>query len=380
MVDVYVDCYLEHNLGDDLFLLTLLDRYRDRDDLLFHVWGDSAYQYLQSRYSNIKLHELPDISGNLLQRQMMRHHTIRQKMMCVAGADATLQIGGSIFMEWHGGNVRKRLKDYWYWLSRKKWMKYLYGAPDASFIIGSNFGPWQTKDYWRTMHSLFSRYCTDVCFRDHYSAELFADLDNVRCAPDVLFGVNLPQQTKRRQLFVSVIDLNRKGEGISSKREMYQTWLVQQMQNMAKRGYEIVICSFCQYEGDGDVVAELAQQLKKLGIDVRTILYANNDYEILSEISASEYVIASRFHATILGLAAGCKVLPVLYSNKTRHVLEDLEYPITSCVDLLDTSDTVFEHEVVSSNVFPVAETIRKSFCQFQAFDKWLEQYAPCTR
>lgn len=128
------------------------------------------------------------------------------------------------------------------------------------------------------------------------------------------------------------------------------------------------------------MVAELAQQLKKLGIGVRTILYANNDHEILSEISASEYVIALRFHATVLGLAAGCKVLPLLYSNKTRHVFEDLEYPITSCVDLLDTSDTVFEHEVVSGNVFPVAETIRKSYCQFQAFDKWLEQYTPCTR
>lgn len=374
MVDIYVDCYLEHNLGDDLFLLALLDRYKDNADILFHVWADSSYRYLQSRYSNIHLHELPNVSGSLLQRQATRRKIMHQKMASVAYADAAVQIGGSIFMEWHGGNVRKRLRDYRYWLNWKKWTTYLYVTPSASFVIGSNFGPWKTKNFKRVMHRLFGRYCTDVCFRDQYSAGLFSDLRNVRWAPDVLFGVTMPHTDKRRQVFVSVIDLNRKGEGLVSKQTAYQAWLVKQIQLMAEQGYETVLCSFCEYEGDSQAVADLSEQLRSLGIGARELYYAGNDQEILSEIAASEYVIASRFHATILGLAAGCKVLPVLYSDKTRHVLEDLDYPMDTCVDLLDDSDVAFTHDVASSSVFPVTQTIYESNQQFEALDAWLNQ------
>ena len=49
-----------------------------------------------------------------------------------------------------------------------------------------------------------------------------------------------------------------------------------------------------------------------------------NQHEILKQLATSEIVIATRFHAVVLGLVSQCRVLPVLYSNKTKNILKDL--------------------------------------------------------
>jgi colanic acid/amylovoran biosynthesis protein len=48
--------------------------------------------------------------------------------------------------------------------------------------------------------------------------------------------------------------------------------------------------------------------------------------QILALIAESEYMVATRFHAMVLGLGAGKKVLPLIYHIKLRNVLEDLSF------------------------------------------------------
>ena len=58
-----------------------------------------------------------------------------------------------------------------------------------------------------------------------------------------------------------------------------------------------------------------------------TISYdGTNDNIILNLLAESEYVIASRFHAVVLAMVAGRPVLPIIYSDKTLHILEDLNF------------------------------------------------------
>lgn len=372
-LDIFVDCYLKHNLGDDLFLFTLLERYAGREDVRFHIWLDSSYQYLGQRYSNISVHVVPSVHGNLLHRMSQQRQVARLRVKNLEMCDASVQIGGSIFMEWHGGNLMKRLRDFRYWRATEKWLKQLYSIPEASFVIGSNFGPWQTNHYKHVIEQLIGRYCTDVCFRDKYSANLFAGLSNVRSAPDVLLGTKMPQIEKSRKLFISVIDLQRKVKQIPCRKAEYEDWLIKQAQLMAQREYEIVLCSFCSYEGDSKIATDLSRRLRKTGVETRVLEYDTNDREILAEIASSDYVIASRFHAMILALVSGCKVLPVLYSNKTRYVLEDLGYSMDSCVDLLSDDSDVFDHDIVDCKIFPVNEAVKASERQFQALDEWLD-------
>ena len=55
---------------------------------------------------------------------------------------------------------------------------------------------------------------------------------------------------------------------------------------------------------------------------------------ILSAIAESEVIVGTRFHASILGLAAGCKVLPIIYSDKTSHSLDDIGFASDIRLDL----------------------------------------------
>ena len=58
-----------------------------------------------------------------------------------------------------------------------------------------------------------------------------------------------------------------------------------------------------------------------------------NSNDILTSISESDYVIATRFHGVILALAAGRPVLPVIYSDKTQHTLNSIGFN-GRCFDL----------------------------------------------
>lgn len=49
---VFLECYLAHNVGDDLFLETLLRRYPDTH---FTCVADGSYDWLLERYHNISL-------------------------------------------------------------------------------------------------------------------------------------------------------------------------------------------------------------------------------------------------------------------------------------------------------------------------------------
>ena len=60
---------------------------------------------------------------------------------------------------------------------------------------------------------------------------------------------------------------------------------------------------------------------------VKNVFYdGRNEDEVLTALASAEGVIASRFHAAILAIAAQKPVLPIVYSDKTLHVLEDVGF------------------------------------------------------
>ena len=278
--------------------------------------------------------------------------------------DAQVYIGGSIFME------------YPTWKNIVSWWQY-QSSQYPFFVLGANFGPYHTEEYRSAMDKVYTK-LKDICFRDSYSKNLFADNDHVRQAPDILFSYPMPKmEENKKQIFISVIsykdkELNSDFDQMTN--EEYIEKMVQITSGFSKEGYQVILASFCREEGDLDAVQEIknrSEQQKNITI----IDYdGTNRNQLLEEMSRSIYIIAARFHGTILGLAAGKSVFPILYSDKTKYVLEDLGFH-GEYADLRDPDSLSFENakkNLESGYKIDVTESIQNAEKHFEKLDEFL--------
>lgn len=307
------------NLGDDLFVRVICGRYPGAQ---FYIWGDEARREVFRDVPNLKVllrdNPVSKLLGAIRPSFAARYHGWLEKR-----CDAVVYIGGSIFMEYPN------------WAQIATWWD--YEAKNRPFyVLGANFGPYHTEAYRETMAQVFGN-CRDVCFRDRYSAGLFPGV--ARCAPDILLGYPMPRvPVKDRQLFVSAIDCAGRDEAHSLDRfdSSYTANLAQLLNGYLDEGWRIVLSSFCKTEGDEDGIRKVLDAMGVADCDPRIQLLpydGTNTDALLTALAESERVIATRFHGVILALAAGRPVLPVVYSDKTLRVLEDLNFDGT-VVDL----------------------------------------------
>ncbi|KIR02075.1 hypothetical protein P261_00889 [Lachnospiraceae bacterium TWA4] len=95
----------------------------------------------------------------------------------------------------------------------------------------------------------------------------------------------------------------------------------------------------------------------------------------MQELVDSEYIIASRFHAMVLGIIANKPVFPLVYSDKTIHVLDDINY-CGKYVDIRDGKLLTYEMSRwnLDHNVVMEVEQIQKKAEEhFKNLDRILE-------
>lgn len=369
MVTIAADCYLNHNLGDDLFLTTLVSRYPDVD---FVVLADSTYAFLQDRFSNIELVVSSNYHG-IVDKIYGHVNKIYQRNKHFRSADAVVTIGGSLYWE------SAEPKSFKAWIGEKRRLhsdKHKAHIASHYMVIGANFGPWHSDYFLNLYRDFFARYCDDVCFRDSYSADLFSAVSTTRQASDVLFSVKFPQISKRHQVFFSAVDLHHwKYGSLVSKADAYEQMMVNLMKRYAARGYEVVLCSFCQAEGDEQCLERLCSAACEQELRIRLLRYRDNMDEVLKEIAASKIVVGTRFHAAILGLSAGAAVLPIIYSAKTTHVLEDIGFDMNNTIDLtIDDWETETVESLPEAIQFDVSAQQVSAITQFAALDRLIKE------
>lgn len=310
MKKVFLYAYDKINLGDDLFIQCITSRY---PKVMFYLWTDIKNKVTFQNVSNLRIldkdarivHILNKIKGSF---------SARYKNWWEKRCNASVYIGGSIFME------------YETWRNQTTWLEY-QAENRKFFVLGANFGPYKTEAYRKKLNEVFLK-MEDVCFRDKYSQNKFIGNSKVRYAPDILLSYTMPQiSIKKKQIFVSVIDC-----AVRDDIKIYENSYIGNMTNLLKRyleeGCSVTLASFCKEEGDEDAIQKIASALDySSDSKIETICYNGTNAElVLDKIAESEYVIASRFHATILAMAAGRSVLPIIYSDKTLHVLEDMKF------------------------------------------------------
>ena len=118
--------------------------------------------------------------------------------------------------------------------------------------------------------------------------------------------------------------------------------------------------------------------ISNLNLDnIKVVIFdydGTNRKQLLEEMSRSAYIIAARFHGMILGLAAGKSVFPILYSDKTKYVLEDLGFQ-GKYADLRDPDSLRFENakkNLESEYKIDVTESMKNAEKHFEKLDEFL--------
>jgi len=164
-----------------------------------------------------------------------------------------------------------------------------------------------------------------VSFRDSYSAELFSELGNIMAAPDILFGYeNYPEYNIGKGVGISVISPENKLT-IDKYADKYYNIIAGLCELLISRKIPVTLFGFCDFEGDGEAVRRILNKLSDRS-GVKTSIYNGDIDSFLDEINGCESIIATRFHAMVIGMAMKKKVYPVIYSPKQLNVLSDIGF------------------------------------------------------
>ena len=346
-MDILVQYYSRRNAGDDLFIDLLARHFTDcRLSLIasprYRPLGLPEHVRLHPiSYSRAAWRIVQRVAGldSPLSRRIGRRNAFRLQSLADS-SEAYVNIGGSIFME-SGEEERPFRGD---------------GAPcfdyvstrrpgGRRFLIGANLGPAFTDEYGRRMCYEVGKY-THACLRDWASYTLVRKLGHAQYAPDVIFLAQQPAPTETDgRAVISVVDIRRHtaDEAVAAA---YERLLADTVRALRKRNVPVTLCSFCRAQGDERAIHRILALLEdKSGVS--THFYRGDLPALLQLFSNAGFVVASRFHAMILGMSFGKPVFPIAYDCKTRHYLDDLAFAGASA-DLCDlprlTADDVLSN------------------------------------
>lgn len=291
MKKLFVRAYCQSNLGDDLFILQLA---RHCPDTSFYVYalGENQRAFLSQK--NICL----PTSWDRIRRKL-RHIASQKDLFDGYGLDGTVAIGGSIF--WEGAPIAD--------------------LDESCILIGPNCEDSYSPEYREKLAAQLKK-VKSCCFRDTFSYKLFEDIPTVSCAPDVLYGWN-SRQTPCRGEGIGISLVAEKGAfRAEALRRSYYAAIVEVCDLCAERGIPVTLLGFCKSEGDGEAIRAVLDRVKNPGA-VSSRLYEGDPEGMLEAMNGCQTILATRFHAMILGWVLGKNVVPILYSSKQTHVLED---------------------------------------------------------
>ncbi|ASA25196.1 polysaccharide pyruvyl transferase family protein [Paenibacillus donghaensis] len=360
MKKLMIYAYTEFNLGDDLFIKVLCERY---PDTRFMLIAPGLYKQAFRELKNLKVYASDSIwlrGINFLFRRTGLHSNFTQKFL-VDHSDGIVHIGGSIFMQ------------------GEHWQEYVQKNEETRnqakpyYVMGANFGPYTDEEYYSTHKRLFREYA-DICFREQYSYDLFAGLDNVRLAPDIIFQLKHPQAASGPGDYIVLSVIKPSSKGLNGFDPLYYEKMKEIAMVFIEKGHVVQLMSFCQHEGDQEAIEHILELLPaEYRKQTKSHFYKTDIEAAVAVIAGAQFVVASRFHAMILGWVFNKPVFPVAYSGKMINVMQDAGF------DGLYTDFKQLEHlqpqqvyESMRTNGIDVSRQARQAELHFQQLDSYL--------
>lgn len=351
---IFLNAYIDKNLGDDLFVDLIVNRYKNVN------FCTISYQKKYFDYENLKIIHFTFLTRCLNKIiKIISDYSFDLYSVLANQNRAVVTIGGSMFMESEASYKVLYYNNY----------KIPY------FIIGTNVGPYQTDKYLSFLKENIFQNAKDICFRDKKSFTLFNKLDNVRYAPDLLFSLNMQNykiiKPTKKKVIISVIDVNKKFSQIKNANcEKYETLIIDLINYFENLSYCVELISFCKDEGDDNAIQRI---LLKYGKNVNIFSYSANISETITELSTATTIVGTRFHANILGFLLNKNVIPIIYNDKTKNMLKDINFA-GAYFDISDSSKMDINNLKIEDldYLVDVKEQIRKSNDHFLELDKFM--------
>lgn len=322
---IYLSCVYKKNFGDDLLVKKICDRYSETKFTAMTFRYKGKIQSLRNlevkKYNNFFYRAVRKLC-NILGINMILDYMVIRK------CDLLVSVAGSIFMEKRNQSCLNELE--WYSMFGKKY-----------YILGSNIGPVFTNQYVQDVCREVFDGAEDVCLRDEKSYEMAKQFtDNVRVAPDIVFGLPVEKymnNTVDKKVIFSLISIKEKaGQIVNPEDEKYKDLMCKMIIFFMESGYEVELFSFCKQEGDENIINEIMSMDKRFS-KLGTYFYDGNIEEGLKEFSTAEIVVGTRFHAKILALLMQKTLIPVIYNDKSRNLLDDINFEGVSIdIDKID--------------------------------------------
>jgi len=358
---ILVEFYGMHNVGDDLFIKVLAERY---PEYKFKVIIRRKFSIPFEKYKNVEVLESPElnliekITDKLVSKLGFKEWERKNKKiqmwkkfwdLSIKNSDAYLNVGGSIFIESKSFSVQQYLYDYKIKLFRDK----------PKFIIGSNFGPYSSDEFKDKFKLIFDEF-TDVSFRDEYSKSLFDENINVRFNPDVIFSMDLPYVHKSlKTIGISLIDVSQR-DMLKKYAVSYDEFLIKLIKSALIKGRDITLFSFCEGEGDLKYANEIMGKLSdNERCNVNIVSYTGDLDSFIVEFQKMETMFATRFHAIVLSLIANVNTYPISYSKKTLDMLDGINYK-GEIIDICNLSDVNINYLLEHENHAPELKNVIK--------------------
>lgn len=371
---IFVRAYTALNLGDDLFLKVLFERYPEHNFILFTP-NKKGYEQLYRCCSNVTICCLGRVK-NLILRVLLRVFSSKPRWpalfygICIkkyaTACDACVTIGGSIFIQRYSGLL---YKDYCF-------QQVVHRFEDKpQYIIGANFGPFKDVEYKNFYTSNFKR-ITDICFRDNYSFGLFSDLPNVRHATDVIFQYAVPKVMPiHGSVGINLIQLEGRAE-LAKYSPKYQHVMADLTRYMLSQDRKVFLISFCKAEGDLTAVDQVLALLSASERELVSVLSYEGDIEqFIGQYASLESVVTIRFHATVLSMLLKQNLCPLVYSDKTVNMLQDINYE-GKYINVSNLEQLEFD-SFVKDNV-KIEQLRQSAMAQFAGLDQFLREKERC--
>lgn len=360
MKTIAVYAYTQFNLGDDLFIKVLCERYPKTK---FIILAPKEYKNVFKEINNLRI--IPSDSKilrglNFIFRKIGVEYFTNKVLAFFSRA--SILIGGSLFMQNE------------HWEKNLVHVKSMRAKNKPFFLLGANFGPFYGKNFYNQHRKIFSEF-TDICFRDRYSYNLFKELNNVRQADDIVFQLKYSCKYEKQgnNIVISVIKPSVRSH-LKNYDNIYYNKIKDIILFFVNKNYNVILMSFCEYEEDDKAIDSIFELLPdKCRNSVSKYYYKTNLERALSIIAKSNFVVATRFHSMILGWLFNKPVLPIIYSEKMTNVIKDIGfsglYVDLKNINKLESKD-VFE--CMGSNFVDISKQIINSDNQFKKLDSFL--------